>query len=161
MKKLWAAILTGLLGCTGFSWAADPANTALPSSVAQTPATKLPDAPVPITDGVACAPCKTNCPPIPYRPIIQWRPDFSAWCGCLTGDGKLQAWLTYRPLQLTPPGECSMEPRVPPAYVLFLDVPCKETWKPVGCECNKPKPPPHLLALPSLPRLSNLFGSEH
>jgi hypothetical protein len=174
MKKLWAVVLTGLLGCTGVSWAADPANTVLPP-VVQTPQTKLPDAPVPVADGGACAASQTKCPPLPYRPIIQWRPNFGAWWGCLTGDGKLQAWLTYRPLQPTPLGECGMDPREPPVYAYFLDVPCKETWKPVGCDCNKPKPPPpcaagacsscaptpHFLSLPSLPRLSNLFGGDH
>jgi hypothetical protein len=56
--------------------------------------------------------------------------------GCGWGSGKLRRWLSYHPCR-TPLSECAGAYRVPDIYTFFLDVPCRETWKPVEC-CEKP-----------------------
>jgi hypothetical protein len=86
-------------------------------------------------------------------------------CGCLSGSGKLRDWFTYTPLHLTPPGEWGAEPRIPEGYTYFLDVPCRENWKPTCCDCNKSAgacvggacgsgaPTPRPMPLPALPNV--------
>jgi hypothetical protein len=46
--------------------------------------------------------------------------------------GKVRAWLSYHP-HCTPLSECAADYREPDIYTFFLDVPCRQTWKPVQC----------------------------
>ncbi len=238
MKKLWATVLTGLLGCTAIGRAADPvapgALVPMPPVVRTTNTPPSPYAVIPTlppvvtttTTDEAKAP-KTTTEPVTriqpktlnYRPAIletadpkspevktspvlqpaetKWNaakppaldapnavmkdrnaaepqavttisPDLKAVAppgsvllpgysesappcasctacpkpcekcggGCGWGSGKLRGWLSYRPCR-TPLGECAGDYREPDIYTFFLDVPCRESWKPVECS-NKP-----------------------